>query len=383
MVRANAELRRWHDWTDPDFFAGDGAAEKRLLPLFLRQIMPGGRKRTRLTLTGWFLIVVAVGIGWAAYSTASNILFMTLSLLLSSLVLSGILSQINFRKLEWKLRAPRHLRADEVAVAEIWVENRKSVFPTLCIRFCVGTSESEEATYLHLNQELGAGARAKLEWTFVPRARGRCRVRLSGVESQFPFGFLRKTLGAESEETVLVWPARVDYQFQPRGSGWRQRSEAARNRPGPGSDLLNLRPYQRGDAPRTIHWKASARIGKLVVRQFAREGLSGYHLFVEPDPAVWDGEGFERLCRLLGSLAEDLFHAGRLETVQVAGAHPMAVKTIRELHEFFDVLSELEPSAGVRGSHPAARTNLVRLRPEGAKGIAIYVDDERAGETER
>ena len=64
--------------------------------------------RIKMTLTGWCLIVVSLGLGVAAYNTASNILFLTLSLLLSSLILSGVLSLINFKKLRWELRVPSH-----------------------------------------------------------------------------------------------------------------------------------------------------------------------------------------------------------------------------------------------------------------------------------
>jgi hypothetical protein len=99
MAGSHTELRRWHDWTDPDFFMEGRQRERRLVPLFLRQVLPKQHQRTKLTLTGWMLIIVSMGIGSAAYNTASNILFMTLSLLLSSLILSGILSLINFKKL--------------------------------------------------------------------------------------------------------------------------------------------------------------------------------------------------------------------------------------------------------------------------------------------
>ena len=110
MADSQIEMRHWHDWTDPDFFMEGRQRERRLIPLFLRQIMPKKMQRTKLTLTGWMLIIVAMGIGSAAYNTTSNILFMTLSLLLSSLVLSGILAQVNFRKLSWSLKAPEHLQ---------------------------------------------------------------------------------------------------------------------------------------------------------------------------------------------------------------------------------------------------------------------------------
>ena len=73
------ELRDWHDWTNPDFFVEARHRERRIIPLFLRQVFPRKAQRTKLTITGWMLIFVSMGIGSAAYNTASNILFMTLS----------------------------------------------------------------------------------------------------------------------------------------------------------------------------------------------------------------------------------------------------------------------------------------------------------------
>ncbi len=378
----HTELSRWHDWTDPDFFNPDPDAEKRVVPLFLRQMMPTRVRRTRLTLAGWFLILVALGIGTAAYNTASNILFMTLSLLLSSLVLSGILSHINFRKLTWSLRPPEHLRAGEVAMAELQVKNAKVVFPSFCLRFELYAGLCSEPDWLSLPHELSPGQSTKLDWTFTPLSRGHCQVRVTGVESEFPFGFLSKTLAGRLEERLLVWPARLEYSFDPKGAGWRQRAESSRKRAGHGSDLLHIREYVRGDAPRSIHWKATARAGKLMVRQFAREGINGFHLYLDPSPEAWTPEGFEALCCLAGSLAEDLFQSGRLESVQVAGHAQLAIKSNRQLYEFFDLLAELELHE-YRGAVPSAATgSLVQFRPSGSKGVAIYIEDERVGQTD-
>ena len=103
VAKAQVKLKAWDDWTDPDFFTEGKQTEKRPIRFFLRQLASTNLQQTKLTITGWMLIFVALGIGSAAYNTASNILFMTLSLLLSSLVLSGILSLINFKKLDWSL----------------------------------------------------------------------------------------------------------------------------------------------------------------------------------------------------------------------------------------------------------------------------------------
>ena len=58
-------------------------------------LYPRRRQRFLPTLSGTLLITVTIGIGVAAYNTSNNILFITLSLLLSCLILSGLLSWMN------------------------------------------------------------------------------------------------------------------------------------------------------------------------------------------------------------------------------------------------------------------------------------------------
>ena len=381
MADGHTELRNWHDWTDPDFFATRRQREARFIPLFLRQILPGHLLQTRLTWTGWSLIVVSFGIGSAAYNTASNILFLTLSLLMSSLVLSGILSWINFRKLEWRLQAPTHLKVGEVGMAEVDLTNAKTLFPSMAICFKVDSEMTNASERLHMQHALSASESCQLEWTFVPQRRGRFELRLSGVQSQFPFGFLLKTIGSDSEASVLVWPARIDYTFEASQGGQRISAGVSRRRAGLGSDLLNIRPYERGDAPRLVHWKATARMQKLMIRQLAQEGENGYHIQLDPDVEQWNAQQFEVLCSLACSLAEDLFHLGRLETVMISDSGAMPVRNIHELHDFFDQLASLERQPQAELPQSYVRSNRVTFRPCGESGVAIYVEANQAGQT--
>ena len=382
MPQANAELRNWHDWTHPDFFATNRQQETRFVPLFLRQILPGHMLQTRLTLTGWCLIVVSLGLGLAAYNTASNILFLTLSLLLSSLVLSGILSWINFRKLQWALQAPLHLKVGEVGMAEVDLVNGKTLFPSMAICFRVNSEMTHTTERLYMQQALSAGDSCKLEWTFVPQQRGSFQLRLSGVQSQFPFGFLQKTVGSDSETSVLVWPARIDYTFQASPGGRRIATGVSRRHAGLGNDLLNIRPYVPGDPPRLVHWKATARTQRVMIRQLAQEGESGYHLQLDSDVSRWSAEQFEALCSLACSLADDLFHLGRLESVSIDDLGAMPVRNIHELYDFFDQLAQLERKPQGQEVHPYVRSNRLTFRPCGESGIAIYVDANQAGQTD-
>lgn len=378
-----AEFRNWNDWTDPDFFVEGRQTERRFLPLFIRQLLPAQMRKTKLTLAGWILILVAMGIGTAAYNTASNILFLTLSLMLSSLILSGILSLINFRKLHWALKVPKHLQAGEVGAAEVVLENSKRVFPSMSLCFRVGTSEMTGERRLYMPSALAAGASTRLEWTFLPQRRGSLKIHLHGLGSKFPFGFIHKSLGKTQAHEILVWPARAAYQFSPQSAGRRYLSGVSRRASGQGSDLLNIRNYVPGDPPRLIHWKATARVNKLMVRQLAHEGESGYHLSIDPEQSLWSAPQFEYLCSLACALAEDLFHAGRLDSAYVLGEESILVRGLRDLHGFFDRLATLSLVRHVdRRPLGQAPKNQITFRPLGEGGIAIYVDDTQVGQAD-
>ena len=382
MLNRNSELSKWHDWTDSDFFVTERHSETRIIPLFLRQILPASALRTQMTLTGWCLVFVSLGLGAAAYNTESNILFLALSLLLSSLILSGVLSLINFKKLEWDLSAPQNLRAGETGAVEIDLVNKKTVFPSMSICFNLQSEIVAGESKVYMQNVLDAGESCKLRWHIRPQRRGQFELRLSGVQSQFPFGFLRKTIGSDLHTTVTVWPVRVAYTFQVSGGGYKASSGFYRKRPGQGSDLLNIRPYEQGDAPRFVHWKASARTGRLMIRQLAQEGEKGYSLCVDTNISKWNEVQFERLCSLTCSLAEDLFYSGRLERIKLGDSSMQPIQTVHDLYKLFDSLSLLkrqEKSVDVSISQQAG---WLTFGPLGESGVAIYLEGNHAGQVD-
>ena len=382
MPHSDVDLKNWHNWTDPDFFATVRQHESRVVPLFLRQILPARLLRTRMTLTGWCLIVVSLGLGLAAYNTASNILFLALSLLLGSLILSGILSWINFRKLNWNLRVPSNLRAGDAGVAEVDLVNEKAVFPSMSLCFQLESEMVAQKGTVYLKNTLNPGESRKLKWSVTPQKRGQFELRLSGVRSQFPFGFLQKTIVGNLHKNVIVWPAHIEYIFPISSGGQQLSTGAVKNRLGQGSDLLNIRPYERGDALRSIHWKATARTGQLMIRQLAEEGESGYHLYVHSDAVVWGESHFEQLCALVCSLAEDLFRCGRLKTVKLNDSDPLPIRTKHDLHILFDqvaLLERLDPSANAFVNQ---QRNQLTFGPLSEAGVAIYLEGNYAGQTD-
>lgn len=373
-------------------------------------IYPRKKERITLTISGALLIALSFGIGSAAYNAANNILFITLSLLLACLILSGVLSWLNFRGLDWQLQISPPVRVGQEAVVTLVVTNRKRRLPTYGLWFefvarPVDThpearpestitargidvrkafTDADRVTArqrLHLHQRLDPGANVRLEWLFRPQHRGRVRVELDRVGSLFPFGFLRKYLAVEIAEEVVVWPAPVEYRRLAIASSRPSAGEEKVARAGAGSDLFALRPYQVGDSHRLIHWKASARTRELLVRQFAAENAEAYSLWLRTDAADWPKpEQLELMISLAATLAEDLFRAGKLGRAALNGQPPMQIRRMHDLEGFLDALALVQPIADAAPSM-VSRTGfgrtLITFQPDGPRGVAAYVGNDR------
>lgn len=376
-------------------------------------IHPRRQHRIRPTVSGLLLVSLALAIGTAAYNSSSNILFITLSLLLACLILSGVLSWLNLRGVSWRLRLARPLRAGQDTVVSVGLRNGKKFLPTyglafdltarpmtdpseqraestvtgrgLNLRAMLARAEAGEARgRLVLRGRLDAGEETRLEWVFRPAQRGRLRVQLAGFGSLFPFGFMRKTVSTEAAGETVVWPAPVEYRRLAVTSARRPAGGERVSRPGSGGDLLALRRYSHGDSHRLIHWKASARSRTMLVRQFAAESAEGYTVWLRTDGTVWTRpEQFELLVSFCATLVEDLFRSNRLTGLALDDERPKAARGRHDLELFLDQLATVRPRAGgtSRGESATGRKNLMTFAPDGLRGVAAYIDGQKAAAT--
>ena len=102
--------------------------------------------------------------------------------------------------------------------------------------------------------------------------RGRYRFGPLRASTRFPFGLFSRTITLGKPETLIVLP-----RLGRLTRGWAARRQEAfagtdrrRRRPGAEGDFYGVREWRSGDGRRLIHWRSSARLGKLVVRQFER-----------------------------------------------------------------------------------------------------------------
>lgn len=365
-------------------WSGPGAAASRrgrfrLGALLKALIVPPKGQRILPTLTGYVLIVIAIGLGMAAYNASSNILFIALSLLLASLIVSGILSWINFHGICWRILVDPPLRAGEECHVRIEIKNTKKFLPTYALSMHVGAEQSRVRKLLRLGQRLDAQETVQLEFCFTPQNRGCETIRILGVISQFPFGFLRKTLGGKAAAELVIWPRRVTYRFQHAGAAVTQLSGRALSKPGHGSEFFNLRAYRSGDSHRQIHWKASARLQNLVVQQFAAENHTGFTFFLQTSEDLWpDDAQFEHLCSLVSSLAEDLFRLELFHGARVNAEPQQRISRRSDLEIFQDQLATLKRVPQNGAGMIAPGNSVVTFEPNPAAGIIAYVGGQKA-----
>jgi uncharacterized protein (DUF58 family) len=110
-----------------------------------------------------------------------------------------------------------------------------------------------------------AGGTTALLHRAAPR-RGRLRLGRFTVESRFPLGLLRAWAYLEFEAECVVYPRPAPPSPLPTQGAEPPWDVGSRGRGE--DDFAGLRPYAAGDPPRSVHWRASARTGELLVKQW-------------------------------------------------------------------------------------------------------------------
>lgn len=364
-------------WADPDFFSRQ-SARGGLLSMLKQQF--AASPKSYPTRAGLVVLLLCVALIAAAYNTANNILYLTLSLIVSSVLLSWMLAWVNGKGVSWRLKHEPHFRAGELAPVCIRIKNGKRMIPTYSVFFNLKLTNAGKARRMALEDALPGGGETELEWLYEPAQRGGEKLRVAGLETHFPFGFFRRVTGPPVEHGVVVWPRRIKYTFKPPAGRHARQQGSALRRPGGGAELINLRNYTPGDSQRMVHWKATARTGRLMVRQTSEETQEAYLMFIETPARLWQpGEQFERLCGFAATLAEDLYIQGRLWGVAINDEDVVTIQRLADLHHVLDRLARLAPVETYKPLEDPSGHTLVTFQPGDATQVNAYVGGNKAG----
>jgi len=225
-------------------------------------------RRLSFTREGRIVVVIAVAIGFAAINTGNNLLYLLLGWILSFIIASGLLSEATLKKLAVSRRPPPRVWANEPFLMEVVIENQKAKRASYSIEvedLVDGKPLDKRCYFLKIPE--GKTQRTSYRHTFGKRG----LYTLSGyrLATKFPFALFRKSRDVETPVDVLVYPARVVVPRPPQRA--HTRGDATNARMGRRGEFFGLREHRTGDDRRDVHWKSSARSGRLMVREYEDE----------------------------------------------------------------------------------------------------------------
>ncbi len=178
--------------------------------------------------------------------------------------------------------------------------------------------------------DAGIGDDGTIAW-LAPR-RGVWRTARAEIRTSWPFGMFvrRKVFTVELANPMYIVPSALATDV-PSHTDDDEGTAAVLATPLAGDLVRGVRPYRAGDAPKTVHWPSTARLGALHVREFEPTTARDVTIRVElsADPAIAEPAA----ARAMGAGSAVLRSGRRLVLATHEGRHGVVarVATTREL----------------------------------------------------
>jgi uncharacterized protein (DUF58 family) len=216
----------------------------------------------------------------AAQGTGIRLFFHLSYILLALLALSAAWAWLNLRGLDVERETLTHrATVGEYARERIGLKNRW-VLPKLWIEL----RDQSELPQHGAGFVASLAGRERSRWTArtLCTRRGRFRLGPSTLISGDPFGIVRLSRKLQSTSEILVYPQTVDLpDFRlpsaelPGGQATRARSFNIT------PNVSTVREYASGDSMNRIHWRSTARTGRLMVKEFELDPSADVYLVLD------------------------------------------------------------------------------------------------------
>lgn len=281
--------------------------------------------------------VVVVG----AYFSAPyvNLFFLLLAFLTVQWLLAGLWTLTNMAGVSAEFRGIPMVEAGGDSAMPLTIHGPKRPrFDVSASMTLMGPDGAERAASGRL-AVLRADQQIHIELPDLPR--GVHRVVAAFASSTYPFGLIRRSVPIAAPKEVVVYPRAAGMTDAGRtAEDWMRDVIGTNTQRGGDLQPTSLRDHRDGDSLRSVHWRASARRGKLVVQEW--EGGSGEGLEIALDRRA-EREEFEQALGEIAALVA-IAQEGKEALCLRTQDH---VRTFGEGHEAWSaalrLLAELEP----------------------------------------
>ncbi|HEX2293873.1 MAG TPA: DUF58 domain-containing protein [Actinomycetota bacterium] len=270
--------------------------------------------------------------------------------------------------------SPDRVRAGNKVRVTLEIRNRgRGPAPLLLLEDRVPSDVAGRARFaLHGVEPKG---RRVARYELRPPRRGHYEIGPLTLTSADPFGLARLESAAAPKTSILVHP-RVEPLALPRDLGDRRSlAVSALRQPigAQGEDFYTLREYNEGEDLRKVHWPATAKRGRYMIRQEETPWHNRATVVFDDRARAHDGIGdagsFERVVEATASIV-DLYHRSGY-TYRLAGASAPGLQASKGSAHFNRALDLL---ATIRTSSPGA------LEADPLTARLLEIDAGTAGE---
>lgn len=225
------------------------------------------------SLTGLIYCCLMLFMGLAANNSQANLLFATFGLMIGILLISGVISRLVVRRLRVRRALPDHGVVGRTVRAVYEITNQKRFWPSLSVSISEldgvqGFTHQPQCYLLHV----ASGMTAEVASELVAKRRGLHEFDRFQLGSSFPFGFIKRAVTLRHKEHLVIYPplARVDSRLLTLCRSADLSGPTMRPRSGGSDEFYGVKEFRRGDNPRWIYWRRSARTGVLVSKEMTQ-----------------------------------------------------------------------------------------------------------------
>jgi uncharacterized protein (DUF58 family) len=262
------------------------------------------KRRTKFTTQGKRYALLMIAILLAALNTGNNLLYLILSFMIASIIFSRLLIILSNKKLQISLQIPEDIYAKKQFLMILNVKNNKKwISSSPQIFQCVNGIEFSSPPFI---PQIKAGQQMQCKMFHTFQRRGVYKFRDLLGQSTYPSGIFTNSalFSLEAKEIVVYPPIKPLKDFYLNGSVGNKALESFIT--GGSFSLYNIRDYIPGDEARFLHWKASAKLSKLMTKEFVQEEQKKVSLLLDTAfPENLDNyqrENFEERVSLAASL---------------------------------------------------------------------------------
>lgn len=217
--------------------------------------------KVKINRSGSIFIGATIFLGVAAANTGNNLLYIVVSSMLAMMLISGISSILNIKGIEVRLIPPPEVYAGSKSSFRVIVRKRFSL-PSFLVKI---SSVVDEIIFPLIDAKWREN---KLDFLFLKRGRvDKVSINLS---SDFPLGMFVRFVEVELNLSFVVFPKPIPANFVLDSSEKEDRGIADRAVIKGYEEVKSIRKYA-GEPMKLVHWKVSAKKGKLMVKEMVEE----------------------------------------------------------------------------------------------------------------